>query len=191
MPIIGPPIIDCRFSVRSSANLSSGFARLVDRQWGKDQLRWGWTPGQRSPDPEITDPFCSHFGIGGSKKQVIVVTSSKFCLIVVTSSTLVNILKHLKVLTIILTKKTFNRKRNTIIRSLLSSGEKLSEVRCFKSGNGALHEAVNGSTDSADQSLELESTLIKNGCDVFAKNNLDRLITFLGLINDWRNPNNF
>ena len=111
-------------------------------------------------------------------------TSSKFCLIVVTSSTLVNILKHLKVLTIILTKKTFNRKRNTIIRSLLSSGEKLSEVRCFKSGNGALHEAVNGSTDSADQSLELESTLIKNGCDVFAKNNLDRLITFLGLIND-------
>jgi hypothetical protein len=66
------------------------------------------------------------------------------------------------------------RKRYAVIRSLLAGGENASDVRCAKSGNGVLHLAVNGSSDSADQSLELESTLIRNGCDAFAKNYLNR-----------------
>ena len=50
----------------------------------------------------------------------------------------------------------------------------MADVRCSKSGQTALHVAVNGSIDSADQSLELESSLVRNGCDVFAKDNLNR-----------------
>jgi hypothetical protein len=56
----------------------------------------------------------------------------------------------------------------------LSGGETVSEIRCEQTGNSVLHLAVNGSSDNADQSLELESTLVKNGCDVFAVNNLKR-----------------
>jgi hypothetical protein len=69
-----------------------------------------------------------------------------------------------------------NRKRYAVIRSLLSAGENADEVRCEKTGNSVLHLAVNGSSDSADQSLELESTLVKNGCNVFAVNNLKRRV---------------
>ena len=86
------------------------------------------------------------------------------------------------------------RKRYAIIRSLIDAGENLNgagcsqngndvinltghdvtEVRCDKTGNSVLHIAVNGSSDCADQSLQLESTLVKKGCDLFTVNNLKR-----------------
>ena len=89
------------------------------------------------------------------------------------------------------------RKRYAIIRSLIDAGENLNEagcsqkgndvinmtdgtgydvteVRCDKTGNSVLHIAVNGSSDCADQSLQLESTLVKKGCDLFTINNLKR-----------------
>ncbi len=50
----------------------------------------------------------------------------------------------------------------------------VTEVRCEKTGNSVLHIAVNGSSDCADQSLQLEAILIKKGCDLFTVNKLQR-----------------
>ena len=55
-----------------------------------------------------------------------------------------------------------------ILRDLLEAGTDINIVDKVTKRN-ALHQAVNNSSDSSDQSLDLEIALLRNKCDIFAK----------------------
>ena len=70
-------------------------------------------------------------------------------------------------------KKRSDKVKLGILRDVVAAGAFMDIVDPITQRN-ALHNAVNSSSDSADQSLDLEIALLRNKCDIFAKDVRDR-----------------